>query len=32
MPVALGRGVTDIAVFQNLLRHGSVNLLRPAWR
>ena len=30
VPVALGRGVTDIAVFQNLLRHGSIDLLRPS--
>ena len=30
VPVALGRGVTDIAAFQNLLRHGSIDLLRPS--
>jgi galactonate dehydratase len=30
MPIGLGRSVTDIAVFQNLLRFGSVNVLRPA--
>lgn len=30
MPVGIGRGVTDIAVFQNLLRFGSVNVLRPS--
>jgi galactonate dehydratase len=30
MPVGLGRKITDIAVFQNLLRFGSVNVLRPA--
>jgi galactonate dehydratase len=30
MPIALGRGVTDIAAFQNLLRHGSLDLLRPS--
>jgi len=29
MPIGLGRSVTDIAVFQNLLRFGSVNVLRP---
>jgi galactonate dehydratase len=29
MPIALGRDVHDIAVFQNLLRHGSIDLLRP---
>lgn len=29
MPIGLGRGVTDIATFQNLLRWGSVDLLRP---
>jgi galactonate dehydratase len=29
MPVALGRDVHDIATFQNLLRHGSIDLLRP---
>jgi galactonate dehydratase len=30
MPVGLGREVTDIGVFQNLLRYGSVNVLRPS--
>jgi len=30
VPVALGRDVTDIATFQNLLRHGSLDLLRPS--
>jgi galactonate dehydratase len=30
MPIGLGRNVSDIAVFQNLLRFGSVNVLRPA--
>jgi galactonate dehydratase len=30
MPVGIGRNVTDIAVFQNLLRFGSVNVLRPS--
>lgn len=30
MPIGLGRSVTDLAVFQNLLRFGSVNVLRPA--
>jgi galactonate dehydratase len=29
MPIGLGRKVTDIAIFQNLLRFGSVNVLRP---
>ena len=30
MPLGLGRKVTDIATFQNLLRFGSVNVLRPS--
>ena len=30
MPIGLGRSVTDIATFQNLLRWGSVDLLRPS--
>ena len=30
MPIGLGRNITDIAVFQNLLRFGSVNVLRPS--
>ena len=30
MPIGLGRSVTDIAVFQNLLRWGSIDLLRPS--
>lgn len=30
MPIGLGRNVVDIAVFQNLLRFGSVNVLRPS--
>ena len=30
MPIGLGRKVTDIAIFQNLLRFGSVNVLRPS--
>jgi len=30
MPIGLGRAVTDIAVFQNLLRWGSIDLLRPS--
>jgi galactonate dehydratase len=30
MPVGLGRSVTDIATFQNLLRWGSIDLLRPS--
>jgi len=29
MPIGLGRNVVDIAVFQNLLRFGSINVLRP---
>jgi galactonate dehydratase len=29
MPIGVGRKVTDIAVFQNLLRFGSVQILRP---
>ena len=29
MPIGIGRSVHDIAVFQNLLRFGSVNVLRP---
>ena len=32
MPVGLGRNVHDIAVFQNLLRWGCIDLLRPSWR
>ena len=30
MPIGLGRKIHDIATFQNLLRHGSVNVLRPS--
>jgi len=30
MPIGLGRNITDIATFQNLLRFGSVNVLRPS--
>lgn len=30
MPVGFGRKITDIATFQNLLRHGSVNVVRPS--
>ena len=30
MPIGLGRRITDIAIFQNLLRYGSVNVLRPS--
>jgi galactonate dehydratase len=30
MPVGLGRKVHDIAVFQNLLRWGCIDLLRPS--
>ena len=30
MPIGLGRRVTTSRVFQNLLRHGSVNVLRPS--
>ncbi|HLX46367.1 MAG TPA: enolase C-terminal domain-like protein [Bryobacteraceae bacterium] len=30
LPLGMGRGVTDIATFQNLLRWGSVDLLRPS--
>jgi galactonate dehydratase len=30
MPIGLGRSVTDIATFQNLLRSGSIDLLRPS--
>jgi galactonate dehydratase len=30
MPIGLGRAVTDIATFQNLLRWGSIDLLRPS--
>jgi galactonate dehydratase len=30
MPVGLGRHVHDVAVFQNLLRWGCIDLLRPS--
>jgi galactonate dehydratase len=30
MPIGLGRAVTDIATFQNLLRWGSIDVLRPS--
>jgi galactonate dehydratase len=30
MPIGLGRKITDIGTFQNLLRFGSVNVLRPS--
>ena len=30
MPIGIGRSVHDIGVFQNLLRFGSVNVLRPS--
>jgi galactonate dehydratase len=30
MPLGMGRAVTDIATFQNLLRWGSIDLLRPS--
>lgn len=30
MPIGLGRSVTDISTFQNLLRWGSIDLLRPS--
>jgi len=30
MPIGLGRSITDIATFQNLLRWGSIDLLRPS--
>ena len=30
MPIGIGRKITDIATFQNLLRFGSVNVLRPS--
>jgi len=29
MPIGIGRKITDIGTFQNLLRFGSVNVLRP---
>ena len=29
MPVGLGRNTHDVAVFQNLLRWGAVDILRP---
>jgi galactonate dehydratase len=30
MPIGIGRKITDIGSFQNLLRFGSVNVLRPS--
>jgi galactonate dehydratase len=30
MPLGMGRKITDIATFQNLLRWGSIDLLRPS--
>lgn len=30
MPIGLGRAVTDISVFQGLLRAGTINVLRPS--
>jgi galactonate dehydratase len=30
MPIGIGRKITDIGAFQNLLRFGSVNVLRPS--
>ena len=30
MPIGIGRKITDIGTFQNLLRFGSVNVLRPS--
>jgi galactonate dehydratase len=30
MPIGIGRSIHDIGVFQNLLRFGSVNVLRPS--
>jgi galactonate dehydratase len=30
MPLGMGRGVTEISTFQNLLRWGSIDLLRPS--
>ena len=30
MPVGIGRNITDIAAFQNLLRFGSASVLRPS--
>src|SRR5262249_45152755 len=30
MPIGLGRQITEISTFQNLLRFGSVNVLRPS--
>ena len=32
MPIGIGRSMHDIGVFQNLLRFGSVNVLRPSLR
>ena len=30
MPLGLGRKITDIGIFQNLIRDGSVNVVRPS--
>ncbi len=30
MPLGFGRKITDIGTFQNLLRYGSVNVVRPS--
>ena len=30
MPIGFGRKITDIGTFQNLLRYGSVNVVRPS--
>lgn len=30
MPIGIGRKITDIGAFQNLLRFGSLNVLRPS--
>ena len=30
MPIGLGRKITDIGTFQNLIRHGLVNVVRPS--
>jgi len=30
MPIGLGRKIHDIGAFQNLLRYGSVNVVRPS--
>jgi len=30
MPIGIGRKITEIGTFQNLIRHGSVNVVRPS--